>query len=66
MNKPFDTAVKLLRSGEYKKAQKILEGIVAKKPNEARALINLGIAYKNQGQLTKAIEVYKKAIKLRY
>lgn len=66
MNKTFDTAVALLRKGEYKKAQKILEGIVAKKPNEARALIDLGIAYKNQGELTKAIDVYKKAIKLNY
>jgi len=66
MNKTFNTAVALLRKGEYKKAQKILEGIIAKKPNEARALINLGIAYKNQGQLTKAIDVYKRAIKLNY
>jgi len=66
MNKTFDTAVALLREGEYKKAQRILEAIVARKPNEARALINLGIAYKNQGQLTKAIDVYQKAIKLNY
>jgi len=64
--KQFDTAVQLLREGEYKKAQRILEAIVARKPNEARALINLGIAYKNQGQLTKAIDVYQKAIKLNY
>ena len=66
MNKTFNTAVALLKGGEYKKAQKILEKIVAKKPNEARALIDLGIAYKNQGQLTKAIDVYKRAIKLKY
>lgn len=64
--KAFDTAVKLLREGKYKKAQEILEGIVAKKPNEARALINLGIAYKNLGQSTKAIDLYKRAIKLNY
>lgn len=64
--KKFDKAVQLLKEGEYRKAQKILEAIVAKKPNEARALINLGIAYKNQGQLTKAIDVYQKAIKLNY
>ena len=64
--KPFEKASELLRAGEYKKAGEILERIVAKKPNEARALINLGIAYKNQGQLIKAIDVYKKAIKLNY
>jgi len=62
----FEEAVLLLRKGEYKKAQKILEEIVAQKPNEARALINLGIVYRNQGRLLEAIAVYQKAIKLNY
>lgn len=63
--KKFDQAVELLKIGSYKKAQKILEEIVSKKPKFAPALINLGIAYKNQGQLVKAIETYQKAIKLK-
>ena len=63
--KSFDTAVRLLREGEYKKAQKILEGIVAKKPRETRALINLGVAYKNRGLLSEAIKIYLKAIELK-
>lgn len=63
MEKP---EIKFLKKGKYREAQAILEKLVKKNPKDAKSLINLGVAYKNQGLLAKAIEVYEKAIKLKY
>ena len=49
---------------EYDKAISFYLKAIELKPDYAEAYYNLGLAYKNQGNLTKAIESYKKAIEV--
>lgn len=62
--KQFDIAVRKLKNGNFNEAEKILVKIVSKKPGDSKAWINLGVAYRAEGQLLKAEESYKKALEL--
>ena len=49
---------------EYDKAISFYLRVIALNPDDATAYNNLGLAYKNQGNLTKAIQSYEKVIEL--
>lgn len=58
----FDTAVKQLDAGEYKKGTELLNAVVQRAPGDAAPYINLAVAYEKMGNLSAAEENLKKAL----
>ncbi len=55
-------AVTYIKLGKLKEAEKILDELLKKYPNDYSIVINLGTLYELQGKNTKALEYIKKAI----
>lgn len=60
----FESAVALMKSGQYAEAIMPLRAVAAKARRFTSPLINLGIAYSKTDELEKAEESLKKALKL--
>jgi len=58
----YDQALVLMESGDYPQAILVLQTFIAKEPELAGPYLNLGIAYRNIGQLDAALEALHKAI----
>lgn len=53
------------RNGVWREGSLLWQDVVKKTPDNARAHLDLGLAYKSQGQADKAIEQYKIALNLK-
>jgi tetratricopeptide (TPR) repeat protein len=51
------------RNAIWKDPQILWEDVIAKAPNNARAYNNLGVAFKDEGKMNKAIEQFEKSLK---
>lgn len=60
----YAAALEYSKLGEQKKALKILESIVKKSPEYLGAYYQLGKKYEEEGEMAKAIEVYRKGSKV--
>ena len=62
----YNSGVKLMKKGQYAKAQAKFEAALAKNPNMAEAHNNLGYALRKQGKANyaKALDHYNRAIEL--
>jgi tetratricopeptide (TPR) repeat protein len=60
----YDQALVLMGSGDYTQAIPVLQKFIDKEPELAGPYLNLGIAYRNTGQLDAALEALHKAIEL--
>jgi len=53
-----------LSKNNYEKAEEYLERALAINPDNAYALLNMGVVYQNTGRLDKAREMYNRVIEL--
>ncbi len=60
----YDQALVLMGSGDYPQAIPVLQKFIDKEPGLAGPYLNLGIAYRNTGQLDAALAALHKAIEL--
>lgn len=60
----YESATKLLTSGQYEQAIEPLKRAVALQPNYFRAINDLGVAYLKLNRLDEAAECFRRAIKL--
>jgi tetratricopeptide (TPR) repeat protein len=60
----YDQALVLMGSGDYPQAIPVLQKFIDKEPGLAGPYLNLGIAYRNTGQLDAALKALRKAIEL--
>jgi tetratricopeptide (TPR) repeat protein len=60
----YDQALVLMGSGDYTQSIPVLQKFIDKEPELAGPYLNLGIAYRNTGQLDAALEALRKAIEL--
>ena len=60
----YDQALVLMESGDYPQAIPVLQKFIDREPGLAGPYLNLGIAYRNTGQLEAALEALHKAIEL--
>jgi tetratricopeptide (TPR) repeat protein len=61
----FQLSVKLLHRREYKAAEPLLRALLARHPDHADVLCNLGMMLSDQGRLTEAIELLRRCVDLR-
>lgn len=52
-----------LAAGRLKEARELFEKAVAAKPDDARALLQLGLLYEKEGKAAKAIDAYEKGFR---
>ena len=58
----LESASQAVRRGEFERAERIYEGIVARDPNESQALAGLGDVLRSRGDPWGAIDAYQRAI----
>jgi tetratricopeptide (TPR) repeat protein len=60
----FESALRLLRSGQIRKGAEILETVLEKNPEDVNVLYNLGMCYSELGDFDKSIVTLEKCVKL--
>lgn len=60
----MEHALRLLRQGDYKTAEPLLRGLLARDANDADALFNLGMMLSDQRKLTEAASLIERFLRL--
>jgi tetratricopeptide (TPR) repeat protein len=63
-NQKLNDANSLLDLGKFDEAEKLIQEVIAKYPDHAKAYNNLGFCYFNEKQYDKARQAYQKALEL--
>lgn len=61
MTATLQDAVAALQAGDFPRAEQGFRNVLAREPQNAPALINLGIVQRHRGQLDEAIELLERA-----